>query len=213
MQWSRVNLCHCPSKSLWSPCNEKQSACQKPPTACAGSRRHDPAYFPSLTERGETVAQMLSSSPSGGSESMQLMYLLSITAATKSIDLSDAYFVPDAMTLKASVQVLKRGVKLRIVLPVEHIESDALRTAPRATWGPLLSAGATITEYGPTMYHCKVMIVNRLLTSVGSTNFDNRSFRLNDEATLNVLDSHLAGQQTAIFEVSLAKSKVVSFDA
>ena len=141
------------------------------------------------------------------------MYLLSLTAATKSIDLSAAYFVPDAMTLKALVQALKRGVKLRIVLPGEHIDSDAVRSASRATWGPLLSAGATITEYGPTMYHCKVMIVNRLLTSVGSTNFDNRSFRLNDEATLNVLDSHLAGQQTAIFEVSLAKSKVVSFDA
>ena len=122
------------------------------------------------------------------------MYLLSLTAATKSIDLSAAYFVPDAMTLKALVQALKRGVKLRIVLPGEHIDSDALRTAPRATWGLLLSAGATIAEYGPTMYHCKELIVNGLLTSVGSTNFDNRSFRLNDEATLNVLDSHLAGQ-------------------
>ena len=141
------------------------------------------------------------------------MYLLSLTAATKSIDLSAAYFVPDAMTLKALVQALKRGVKLRIVLPGEHIDSDALRTAPRATWGLLLSAGATIAEYGPTMYHCKVMIVNGLLTSVGSTNFDNRSFRLNDEATLNVLDSHFAGQQTAIFEADLAKSGVVSFDA
>ena len=63
------------------------------------------------------------------------------------------------------------------------------------------------------MYHCKVMIVDGLLTSVGSTNFDNRSFRLNDEATLNVLDSNFAAQQTSIFEADLAKSRLVSFEA
>ena len=178
-----------------------------------GEALHGPAYFPPLTEQGKTVAQMFSSSPSGGSESMQLMYLLSITAAAKSIDLSAAYFVPDTMTLEALVQALKRGVKLRIIVPGEHIDSDAVRSASRATWGPLLSAGATIAEYGPTMYHCKVMIIDRLLTSVGSTNFDNRSFRLNDEATLNVLDADFANQQTTVFETDLAKSKAVSFDA
>ena len=178
-----------------------------------GETLHGPDYFPPLTEQGEKVAQMFSSSPAGGSESMQLMYLLSITAAAKSIDLSAAYFVPDTMTLEALVQALKRGVKLRIIVPGEHIDSDAVRSASRATWGPLLSAGATIAEYGPTMYHCKVMIVDGLLTSVGSTNFDNRSFRLNDEATLNVLDAEFANQQTAVFEADLAKSKVVSLGA
>ena len=79
-----------------------------------------------------------------------------------------------------------------------------------ATWGPLLSAGAIIAEYGPTMYHCKMMIVDGLLTSVGSTNFDNRSFRLNDEATLNIVDRAFARQQTATFESDLALSHRVS---
>ena len=72
-------------------------------------------------------------------------------------------------------------------------------------------AGATIAEYAPTMFHCKVMIVDGLLTSVGSTNFDNRSFRLNDEATLNILDAQFARQQTEIFNADLAKSKIVGF--
>ena len=99
-------------------------------------------------------------------------------------------------TLQALVDALKRGVKLRIVVPGKHIDSDAVRGASQATWGPLLSAGATIAEYGPTMYHCKLMIVDGLLTSVGSTNFDNRSFRLNDEATLNVVDKAFASAQT-----------------
>jgi cardiolipin synthase len=128
---------------------------------------------------------------------MQLMYLLALSAATKTIDLSAAYFVPDALTMTALLEALQRGVKLRIVVPGEHIDSDTVRGASRATWGPLLAAGAVIAEYAPTMYHCKVLIVDGLLVSVGSTNFDNRSFRLNDEATLNILDADFAAAQPA----------------
>ena len=175
-----------------------------------GDVLYGPTYFPLLAGAGGHAAQMFSSSPSGGSESMQLMYLLAITAASRSIDLSAAYFVPDALTLRALVEAQKRGVKLRIIVPGEHIDSDAVRGASRANWGPLLAAGAVIAEYGPTMYHCKVMIVDGLLTSVGSTNFDNRSFRLNDEATLNVLDKAFAAIQTKTFEADLGLSHQVS---
>jgi cardiolipin synthase len=175
-----------------------------------GDVLHGPDYFPSLVAEGPGAAQMFSSSPSGGSESMQLMYLLAVTAASRSIDLSAAYFVPDALTLQALVEAMRRGVTLRIIVPGKHIDSDTVRKASRATWGPLLAAGAVIAEYAPTMYHCKVMIVDRLLVSVGSTNFDNRSFRLNDEATLNVVDAAFAGMQTAIFEADLAQSHTVT---
>ena len=176
-----------------------------------GEVLHGPIYFPMLAPAGPAAAQMFSSSPSGGSESMQLMYLLAVTAASRSIDLSAAYFVPDALMLQALVEALKRGVKLRIVVPGKHIDSDTLRSASRAMWGPLLSAGAVIAEYEPTMYHCKVMVVDGLLTSVGSTNFDNRSFRLNDEATLNIVDKEFASAQTAHFEADLALAKRVSY--
>ena len=171
-----------------------------------GDVLHGPHYFPALEPAGLSAAQMFSSSPSGGSESMQLMYLLAVTAATRSIDLSAAYFVPDPLTLQALVDALRRGVKLRVIVPGQHIDSDTVRSASRATWGPLLAAGAVIAEYAPTMYHCKVMIVDGLLSSVGSTNFDNRSFRLNDEATLNVFDKAFALAQTATFESDLALS-------
>ena len=175
-----------------------------------GDVLHGPDYFPKLAAAGPGRAQMFSSSPSGGSESMQLMYLMAITAAERSIDLSAAYFVPDELTLQALVEAMRRGVRLRIVVPGEHIDSETVRSASRATWGPLLAAGAVIAEYGPTMYHCKVLIVDRLLVSVGSTNFDNRSFRLNDEATLNVVDASFAAAQTATFEADLALSRPVS---
>ncbi len=175
-----------------------------------GDVLHGPDYFPVLGSVGGTAAQMFSSSPSGGSESMQLMYLLAITAAARSIDLSAAYFVPDELSVRALVEAMARGVKLRIVVPGEHIDSETVRSASRATWGPLLAAGAVIAEYQPTTYHCKVLIVDNLLVSVGSTNFDNRSFRLNDEATLNIMDAGFAAQQRVIFEADLALAKPIT---
>jgi cardiolipin synthase len=153
---------------------------------------------------------MFSSSPTGGSESMELMYQLAITSASKTIDLSSAYFVPDDLTIRALVAALKRGVAVRIIVPGPHIDSETSRSASRALWGAPLAAGALIAEYQPTMYHCKVLVVDGLLTSVGSTNFDNRSFRLNDEASLNVIDEAFAAEQTRIFEADLLKARPVS---
>ncbi len=172
---------------------------------------HGPDYFPALQPAGAGRSQMFSSSPTGGSESMQLMYLLAITAASRTIDLSASYFVPDELAVRALVDAMKRGVRLRIVVPGTHTDSETVRSASRAKWGPLLLAGAVIAEYRPTMYHCTVMIVDELLVSVGSTNFDNRSFRLNDEATLNIIDAEFGRQQTAIFVDDLAHSSVVTY--
>ncbi len=179
----------------------------------AGLVMHGEAYFPALSRVGDTDAQVFSSSPSGGSESMQLMYQLSITAAAQTIDLSSAYFVPDELTSKALIDALKRGVKIRIITPGEIIDTDTVRAASRGSWGPLLRAGAKIYEYQPTMYHCKVMIVDSLMVSVGSTNFDNRSFRLNDEANLNVYDTAFAQRQSAIFEDDLSRARQVTYEA
>ena len=177
-----------------------------------GQVMHGEAYFPPLQAMGDTDAQVFSSSPSGGSESMQLMYHLSITAAQRNIDLSSAYFVPDDLTSRALIDALKRGVKIRIITPGEIIDTDIVRAASRGTWGPLLQAGAQIHEYQPTMYHCKVMIVDQLLVSVGSTNFDNRSFRLNDEANLNIFEKRFAERQTRIFEDDLRKARRVTYE-
>jgi cardiolipin synthase len=145
-------------------------------------------------------AQMFASSPSGGGESMHLMYLMAITAARHTIHLSNAYFVPDKLAVKALVAAAKRGVDVRIITPGKIIDSDIVRAASRERWGELLKAGVRIAEYQPTMYHVKALTVDSLLVSVGSTNFDNRSFILNDEANLNVLDADFARQQEAVFE-------------
>ena len=178
-----------------------------------GKVLHGEAYFPAIAPAGGQKAQMFSSSPSSGSESMQLMYHLAITAAEHSIDLSVAYFVPDDLTRKLLMDALARGVRVRLVTPGEHTDTETVKAASRATWGELLQAGAEIYEYGPTMYHCKVMIVDQLLVSVGSTNFDNRSFRLNDEANLNVYDAAFAQRQTQVFEDDIKRSRRVTYEA
>ncbi len=175
-----------------------------------GETLHGEAYFPAIATAGPSGAQMFSSSPSGGSENMELMYQMAIAAADKSIDLSMAYFVPDERSVELMVDALKRGVRLRIIVPGPITDSETVRSASKALWGELLKAGAEIYEYLPTMYHCKVMVIDSLLTSVGSTNFDPRSFRLNDEANLNVYDVDFARRQVEVFEEDLAKSRRIS---
>ena len=175
-----------------------------------GEVLHGEIYFPTIAVAGTSPAQMFSSSPSGGSESMELMYHLGVTAAARTIDLSMAYFVPDELSSQVLISALRRGVRVRLITPGKHTDTEIVRSASRHTWGPLLEAGAEIYEYQPTMYHCKVLIVDDLMVSVGSTNFDNRSFSLNDEANLNVYDGVFAARQTQVFEADLTRSKRVT---
>jgi len=135
---------------------------------------------------------------------------MAITAARHTIHLSNAYFVPDELTINALIAAAKRGVEVRIITPGKIIDSDVVRAASREQWGELLKAGIRMAEYQPTMYHVKALVVDSLLVSVGSTNFDNRSFSLNDEANLNVLDPAFAKQQEAVFEADWARARPIT---
>ncbi len=177
----------------------------------SGDVLHGLEYFPPLKPAGPGQAHVFSSSPSGGSESMRLMYLLAITAAGRSIHLSTPYFIPDALAIMALTDAAKRGVTVQIITVGPHTDSETVRRASRARWGDLLEAGVEIHEYQPTMYHCKVMIVDGLWTTVGSTNFDPRSFSLNDEANLNYYDAAFARRQIDIFQEDLAHSRQVTY--
>ena len=163
-------------------------------------------FFP-LSKAGDSSAHLFISAPAGGSDSMQLMYLMAIAAAAKQIDLQSAYFVPDALSTKALIAAQMRGVKVRLLLPSEHIDSETVRLASRAQWGPLLLAGVETHEYLPTMMHNQMLIVDNELVSIGSINFDVRSFRLNDEASMNVHDRALAERMSAVFENDLKRSR------
>jgi cardiolipin synthase A/B len=163
-------------------------------------------YFPPLGPVGALKMHMFISSPTGGSESMRLMYLMAITAAVQSIDIEAAYFIPDELMNRELIKARTRGVRVRILLPDKHIDSETVRIATKRGWGELLKAGVQIHEYVPTMLHCKMLIFDHYMVSVGSTNFDMRSFELNDEASLNIYDAEFAKQMTEVFEADLKAS-------
>ncbi|WP_181123465.1 phospholipase D-like domain-containing protein [Xanthomonas arboricola] len=169
-------------------------------------------YYPELAPAGDSDAQLFVASPAGGSESMHLMYLIAIAAARSSIDLAAAYFVPDALITRSLLEARARGVRIRVLLPGKHIDAVSVRLASKASWEPLLQAGIAIHEFLPTMLHTKLLIIDGLLVSVGSTNFDIRSFRLNDEASLNVYDRDLAAQMTEVFERDLQRAELYTLE-
>jgi cardiolipin synthase len=168
------------------------------------------AYYPELAQIGPSRAQIFKSSPDEGSESVRLMYLLSIASATKSIRLQAAYFVPDDLAIDTLVTARKRGVKIEIIVPGPQTDSEIVQGASRSRWPELLDAGVLIYEYQPSLYHCKVLIVDDVWVSVGSTNFDNRSFRLNDEANLNIYDAVFAAEQVTVFERDKTASRLMT---
>ena len=169
-------------------------------------------YFPTLEPAGAHDAHLFIASPAGGSESMHLMYLLVLAASTRTIDLAASYFVPDELAIEAFVAARQRGVRVRILVPGPWIDSESVRLASKGTWGRLLEAGVEIHVYQPTMLHTKLLVIDNEMVSVGSTNFDPRSFRLNDEANLNVYDREFASAMSAVFEQDLTKAKAYTFE-
>ena len=123
---------------------------------------------------------------------------------------SAAYFVPDDLTIRTLIAAAKRGVRVRLITPGPIIDSDLVKAASRDRWPELMAAGVQISEYKPTMYHVKTLIVDKLLVSVGSTNFDNRSFSINDEANLNIMDEGFAAQMSEIYEQDWARATPVT---
>ncbi|HKI01862.1 MAG TPA: phospholipase D-like domain-containing protein [Thermoanaerobaculia bacterium] len=174
---------------------------------------HGDDYFPALEETGSCEAQMFKSSPSEGTESARLMFLLSIASALRTLYIGNAYFVPDDLAVQTLIDATQRGVKVEIIVPGRHIDTEVTRKASRSRWGKLLEAGIEIYEFQPTMYHCKIMIVDETWVSVGSANFDNRSFRLNDEANLNLIAADFAARQIEVFQNDKTRCQRITLEA
>jgi cardiolipin synthase A/B len=173
---------------------------------------HDGSYFPDIPPAGRMRAQIVHSAPDGGSLKIRLMYGLFVGGARKTLRIANAYFIPEKAAVAELVRAAHRGVKVELVVPGEITDSQTTRHASHAKWDELLAAGVAIYEFQPSMYHCKMMIVDDLWVSVGSTNFDNRSFRINDEANLNVIDEEFARKQAAIFDADKARSRQVTWE-
>jgi cardiolipin synthase len=167
-------------------------------------------YFPELSPKGSVCCQVFTSS-ADGIEAIRLMYILSIACAKEHIRISNAYFVPDPALVHALVRAHHRGIRVEIIVPGDKTDQRLVREVSRASWKKLLQAGIHIYEYQPTMYHGKLFIVDNTWTSIGSANCNGRSFTLDDEMNINILDENFAKEQIALFMKDKERSKLVEY--
>jgi len=167
-------------------------------------------YFPRMDARGPHMAQVAKSSPSEGSSAVKLLYIVSIVSAKTSIYISNAYFVPDRDTRRALETAVRRGVDVRVIVPGEYTDVPIVRQAARWQYEPMLRRGIRIFEYQPTMMHAKTMVVDGAWSTIGSSNFDDRSFRLNDEVNVNIYDDAIAAQMEQMFFEDLARCEEIT---
>jgi len=169
------------------------------------------AYFPRPTEiKGGVDAQVVRSSPAGGSVAMYTMFLLAMASARRSIYITNPYFVPDEKMVLTLLQARRRGVRVVLLLP-GAIDHKIVRQASRGELGRLLKEGVEIHEYRPALLHAKTMVIDSMWATVGSTNLDRRSFALNEELNLVIYDATVARRLEQVFEKDLAQSRPVTY--
>jgi cardiolipin synthase len=169
-------------------------------------------YFPQSVTAGDVLASVVPSNPRPSSSASQTLYSVAISAAERRISIANSYFVPNDTSLALLVAASRRGVNVRILVPGKVNDVPVTKAGARARFGELLRAGAKIYEYQPTMMHAKTMVVDDLFATVGSTNFDSRSFRYNDEIELAIYDSNVAGRLEEMFEADLEKSRPYTYE-
>ena len=173
----------------------------------------DDSWLPDLEEIEDGGPMQLVRSAAGvGDTNAEALYYLAIAAAKETLDLTAAYFVPRPAFEDALCEAAERGVQVRVLVPGPHIDKSFVRVAGRHSYERLLECGVGIWEYQPTMLHAKTMTVDGVWSSVGSVNFDNRSFQLHDEATLAVQSERFAELLTEQFERDLEHSSQFEAD-
>ena len=155
----------------------------------------------------EDAAMVLRSSPTGGSNDLKRLYLLSIAAARRTLDICTPYFIIDESSDYSLAQAARRGVRIRVLVEGDLTDAKPVKYASRASYQHLMEAGIEIYEYQPTMLHAKVMVVDGVWSMFGSSNFDNRSLELNDEMNVAVRDPSLAARFTRDFEQDLTRAR------
>jgi cardiolipin synthase len=170
-----------------------------------------PKYLPDLdpTDGGGPM-QLVRSSAGVGDTNVEALYFLALACARERIDLTAAYFAPRPAFVEALCDAASRDVTVRILVPGQHIDKQFVRIAGRAVYEELLECGIEVYEYDPTMLHAKTLTIDGAWSSIGSVNFDNRSFQLQDEATLCVQSTKVAACLTEQFEEDLEASTLIT---
>lgn len=164
----------------------------------------DDENFPHVKPTGTIPVHVAFTSPTGSVSSVQILYYLAIKAARREIVIQNPYMLPDEAALRALEEAVARGVRVRVMVPsAEATDSPVVQHASHHLYGEMIERGVAIWEYDRTLLHQKVIVIDGIWSSVGSTNFDDRSFQLNDELSVGVLDRGVAAQLLAAFDEDL----------
>ena len=170
-------------------------------------------YFPKPIPSGTSVAHVAYTSPQGSVSSVQLLYYMALKAARREILIQNPYMLPEKEAIEALEEAVARGVDVRIMVPSDSAtDSPVVQHASHHHYGTLLKRGVKIYEYDKTLLHQKIIVVDGIWSCVGSTNFDARSFELNDEASIGVYDAAVAAQLRNAFIADLRHTKQRQFD-
>jgi len=169
-------------------------------------------YFPHLEPTGNLSAQIVKSSPTGGSFQNYMLFLLSINSAKTSILITNPYFIPDKVMTNSLLRAAERGVRVVVLVPGKS-DSHFTYTASRSHYGKLLLGGVKVFEYQASLMHAKTIVADGVWATIGSTNFDNRSFALNQEINVTVYDKGIAQKLEQIFSDDLKYSKEITYEA
>jgi cardiolipin synthase len=169
-------------------------------------------YYPDCPSRGSAAVMVVDSTPSAGrSTRARMLFQTLIASAARSIHITTPYFLPDRGARKALVDAIRRGVDVKVIVPGKHSDHLLTRRSSRRIYGELLKWGAEIAEYRPSMLHAKILVVDGVWSVVGSTNFDSRSFGLNDEMNIAALDEGLADRLERDFQCDWADSRRITY--
>jgi len=173
----------------------------------------DASVFPKVPRAAtEKAGLVVIGTPSPARSSpARVLFQVVLASAHQSIDINSPYFLPDSSARRELIAAAGRGVRVRIITPGSASNHPIARRASRRRYGELLKAGVEIYEFQPRMIHAKILVTDRLWSVVGSTNFDSRSFDLNDEVNVVVMDRELATRLNVDFERDRVVSRLVTY--
>jgi cardiolipin synthase len=172
-----------------------------------------PLFYPPAEPAGDMSVMTVMSSPVTGASAARTLYYVSIACARRSILVANPYFVPDPAALDTLIEAKQRGVEVRIMSTSRHNDNWLARRNAVRMYGALLRAGIEILEFEPTLLHHKVMVVDGVWSTVGTTNFDSRSFAHNEESNVCMYDRELAAELTAIFEADAKRCTRITLES
>jgi cardiolipin synthase len=168
-------------------------------------------YFPPLKRAGKEVVRAVGSVAAQAASPMYTTFLSAVESAESHVLVTVAYFVPDPQSLDVLKRAAQRGVDVTLILP-SHTDSWVVFNAGRAHYDDLLGAGVKIYERRGGLLHSKTVVIDGVWSTVGSTNWDPRSFLHNNELNAVVLGREFAGQMRAMFDKDLQNSNRIDLE-